>query len=461
MNFKSIFTGKPKNAVPPSMAGETAAFTNLPPSVIQKPSGKDVSTLIFPAQLQRVRQDVQTWREAVEEKENAWYPQWVKISRLYIDTILNGHVDACMKCRRSLTLVREFNLVNADGKVNEEATKLFQSKWFYDFLAHCVNAQFFGYSLIQIGDIVNGRPTGVSVVKRQNVSPDRLNVTPFVYSTTGFPFNDPTYTIDGNKPYDWTIWCPTFSETGIGNCGMGLLYKVALYEIIMRNLLGFNADYIEMFGQPLRHAKTNKSQDDPERMYLEAALDAMGSRPWIITDPTDEVFFVESKNSNGKNSPYENLEQRCEQKISKIILGHADALDSVPGKLGTDNLNSAASLAMNDIQTEDGRFVQNIVNDLLIPKLQKLGVKIPAGTSFEFSNDREVMEARKKEDENNQIAVNVVKTLKESGFDVDENYISERTGIKLTKSVQPTPVLSPQDQNFSKSMKNKLAKFYG
>jgi len=298
-------------------------------------------------------------------------------------------------------------------------------------------------------------------VKRQNVSPDRLNVTPFVYSTTGFPFNDPTYTIDGNKPYDWTIWCPTFSETGIGNCGMGLLYKVALYEIIMRNLLGFNADYIEMFGQPLRHAKTNKSQDDPERMYLEAALDAMGSRPWIITDPTDEVFFVESKNSNGKNSPYENLEQRCEQKISKIILGHADALDSVPGKLGTDNLNSAASLAMNDIQTEDGRFVQNIVNDLLIPKLQKLGVKIPAGTSFEFSNDREVMEARKKEDENNQIAVNVVKTLKESGFDVDENYISERTGIKLTKSVQPTPVLSPQDQNFSKSMKNKLAKFYG
>lgn len=418
-------------------------------------SGTKPSTYSVPLQLTRYRQDIQSWRDAMTKAEQAYFPQRVDMMRMYYDTVLNGHVQACIQKRKNITLLRTFSIVDAKNTINEDTTNYFKAQWFYDLLGYIIDAQFYGYSLCQIGDIRNNKPSSITSVARHNVSPDRLNITQFPYSITGLSFTDPDLVWAGGKPFDWTIYISTSSDVGTSKCGFGLLYKIGMYEIMMRNLLGFNADYLQSYGQPLRVAKTSKLQGDPEYNNLENFLRNAGADAFVILDHQDEIEFVEASSSSAAKSPYANLEERMIKFISKVALGHADALDSTPGKLGSDSLNSASQISLDEIQAVDGRLVECIINDELIPKLKNLGIAIPEGLLFKFNNDQEKITQRINEDKSNLIFAQITQTLKSSGFDVDENYIIDRTGIALTRSapIEAAPI-------FDSSIKNKLTALY-
>ena len=98
---------------------------------VEKNPEKNLRSYITPVQLQRIRQDVQSWREAIAEAEQAWYPHRVKMQRIFIDTILNGHVSACMSRRKNLTLLKGFKLCdNETQEEDEQWTKILQKSWF-------------------------------------------------------------------------------------------------------------------------------------------------------------------------------------------------------------------------------------------------------------------------------------------------------------------------------------------
>ena len=138
---------------------------------------------------------------------------------------------------------------------------------------------------------------------------------------------------------------------------------------------------------------------------------------------------------------YESLEARCEKKISKIILGHSDALDSVPGKLGgQDQEDSPVNQALDNTCTVDMNDITDLTNDQLIPKLRNLGFVIPEGNKFIFDNNEELEEVREKEDDANTKTATIFQTIKNAGGDPDWNYFTERTGIPVVKSEVPDPV---------------------
>lgn len=418
-----------------------------------KNAQKNLSNYISPVQFQRIRQDAQLWRDAILEAEQAWYPHRVKMNRVYQDTILNAQVQACMNRRINLTLLKGFKLCDENGE-DSEYTKLIDKKWFYDFILYTLQAQFFGYSLVSLGDLINDEFPDISIIRRHDISPDRLNVTSYVYSLSGAQFLEDPYK-------DWHIWIPTTTDIGVSSCGYGLLYKVALYEITCRNLLGFNTDYAELFGTPIRVGKTHKTAETGRGQY-EQALRQMGSSGYIILDKLDDLDFVETK-SNGKGyAVYDNLEQRCEKKISKVLLGHADALDSTPGKLGSMNgEESPVYQALEEIQTIDCRFVEYNVNKELLPRMRKLGIRIPENLHFEFKNDAEEEEFRKREDASNQVTANIFKTIHDSGGKADWKYFSDRTGINVEEAPEPD-TFQPfgNKPNLSEKIKNRLNTLY-
>jgi hypothetical protein len=345
-----------------------------------KEKEKNVGSTIIPEGLQRTKQDVGKWREAILEAEQAYNPFRVKMQNGYSDTVLNGHVSACMEYRKNLTLLRDFE-IEVDEEEVEGLEEIFETKWFSDLVNYILDAKFFGYSLISLGDVVNGSFNELTLIKRQNISPDRLNASPYVYGLTGANFTE--------EPYKkWHIYASTPSDNGYSRCGYGLLYKVAMYEILCRNLIGYNSDSAEIFGMPLRVGKTYKT-DETERQEFADALSFMGSAGWMVTDMNEEIEFISNSQSGSGFMIYENLEQRCEKKISKILLGHADALDSVAGKLGNDSAESPAQKAISDIQTLDGKYVENIVNEQLIPNLRSIGFAIPESACFKYSNSSE------------------------------------------------------------------------
>jgi len=410
---------------------------------------RNLRNYITPVQLQRLRHDVQMWRDAIKEAENAWYPHRVKMQRMFIDTILSGHTLACVKRRKQLTLLREWSIVDSEGEPLEDITKTLKKQWFASFIEYALEARFFGYSLIALNDLEDDQFKGLQIVRRFNVSPDRLNVPSIVYQVTGANFMEPPYA-------DWHVWIPTASDVGVSEVGYGLLYNVAVYEIIARNVLGFNADAAELFGMPVRVGTTSKTEES-ERGDFEAALANMGSAGYILKDALDEVELMESSTSGQGYKIFESLEKRCEQKVSKIILGHADAIDSTPGKLGSANdEESPVQKALRDTQAEDGTFLENVVNGILMPKLIAHGFNIPQGAKFAFDNNAEKEKKRVAEDKNNKATADIAYTMKQAGLAMSPEYFEERTGIAtdLAQVDEIGRVSLPE------KVKNRLREFY-
>lgn len=406
---------------------------------------KNLKRTISPVQFTRIRQDVLSWRDAISEAERAYWPFRVKMQRVYQDTVLNGHAGACMERRKDLTLLRDHRIVDATGVENEAATQALKSiKWLRTFMGYALDTLFYGYTLVSLGDIQDSNVIRVEIVPRWFISPDRNVVAPFVYAPSGVSWDE--------RPYNkWHIYLDTPSEDGVSPCGYGILYKVALYEIYCRNLLGDNATYTELFGQPTRVGKTMKT-DEESRADMEAALQNMGSSGWAIIDTNDEIEFLETAKAGTGYKSYESLEMRCEAKISKLILGHADAMSSTPGKLGSGqggtnevgDGSSPVAEALNDKKTKDGVWLEEVINDKLLPKLAALGIfTLPEGCRFEFENDGEKEEGRMREVSFAKALADVAQVMKNAGMQMPPEYFTEQTGIDAEKIELPDPSMLP------------------
>ncbi len=419
------------------------------------PANRSIKTpnnYIYKQQLARIKQDILAWRNAINEVEQPWFPQRIKLQQLYQDTVLNGQVHSCMEKRKRLTLLKDFGFYT-DKKENEALTELFQKTWFYNFMNYVLDSQAYGYSLVGFGEIENDKFPNLQIVPRPSVSPERLQIQHFFYSITGLKFLDPASVDDnGINIMEWTAWIPTPSESGVNKCGNGYLYKVGVYEIFCRNVLGYNGDFVELYSQPYRVGKTDKTEG-PERDALELALRDMGSSGYAIIDPIDEIEFLETALGGTGYKGYESLEKRCEEKISKVILGHSAAIDTTPGRLGN---SEDVEQALLEVQKVDNRFFADYMNETAIDKFRNLGFNIPFGTKFMFKNDKEKQEQQTSENVSNEAVATIAKVMKEAGMEIDPVYFTERTGIKFNKIVEPLPVKN----DFSSGLKAKIQNLY-
>src|ERR1019366_4216071 len=398
------------------MGGVKGSPQNIP---IVEDNAHKPSAFIIPLQLERVKQDVATWRIAIGEAENAYYPHRFRMQQMFVDTVLEGHTFACIQTRKDMTLLKGFKVgkKNAEGVwvENKETSQLFQDKkWFNDLLGYILDAQFFGYSLIQLGDLESSGKEynfkNLTIIKRWHVSPDRKQLVQIPYQTWGLNISDKTYFSKGafeshdkqngvsftedcdanGVPYnDWMLYVDTPSEVGTSICGFGLLYNVSIYSILLRNNLTHNADYNQMFVAPYRHIKTNEKFDSAEYKNLMLAASQMGNNGFLLTSKEEEVDFIQANNGTGYTS-YADLERRCQAMISKMILGHANALDAQTTSLGgggtskktIDEDSTPEGKAKMIVEKRQDLFVSNILNNLLYYKLKKLGFPLKDGECF-------------------------------------------------------------------------------
>ena len=148
----------------------------------------NLSNQIIPIRLQRIMQDTLTWKDAQEEAERAYFPFRVKIQQMFIDTVQDGHVKACKERRTDLTLLRDWQIVDKNGVENELVKEILNKEWFMRFIKHSLDAIFYGYTLIELGDIKNNEFPELKVVKRWNVSPDRFVISNVTYNPIGTNF---------------------------------------------------------------------------------------------------------------------------------------------------------------------------------------------------------------------------------------------------------------------------------
>jgi len=200
---------------------------------------------------------------------------------------------------------------------------------------------------------------------------------------------------------------------------------------------------------PIIWAKTTKTDEAGERSEFQSMVNNIGAAGGIVTDPMDEIEFIESAKGGKGADMYGNFDERMNKMINKIIFGHADAMDSQTGKLGGED---AAKESIEAVENAQNRWITSVVNTEILPKLINLGFPIPIGYKFEILNNGEVYEQRMREDNNNKLTSEIVVNLKNAGYEVDENYITERMGIPVVKSTIQT--------GLTENVKTKLKALY-
>lgn len=406
-----------------------------------------------PVQVLRLKVDLGILKQAVIEAERPLpaLPYRVQLQTIFLNTIDNGTVYACIQKRKNLTLLKKFVIVDEKDNIDDEATKLLDTNWFHLMRNYIHDAQYYGYSLITFGDMVDNFFSDVQITRRTDVSPDRLNLASFPYIPTGINFMEGDF-------YDWSLYVPTPSENGVSKCGYGLLYKVAPYEIIIRSLTGWNTDYTERYGMPTAVIKTVKDNEE-ERAKAEQAAQQLGSNGYLILDLQDEYDLINGDSAGTGWKSYDNLESRCKKAIASIILGHEDGLSSSGGKLTKDDEESPQQKAQRECESIDTRFEEHIVNNILLPKLIKLGIKIPIGKKYKLSNDLETEKEEKHDTDTAAAWAKIALDMKNAGIKLDAKDFEEKTGLKTTDIVEPVSPASSEP--FSPTLKKKLQNTYG
>lgn len=353
------------------------------------------------------KKDIATWRQAWQMAISIENPKRSTLYDIYQDCLVDLHLTGCIGQRKGKTLQKEFRLVDKDGKENKEATKLLNKEWFYDFMDMALDSRFWGHTLIQLGDIIsdkNGmRYNNVELVPRKHVIPE--------YGVIIRDASDDWKNGISYREGDFANWCVEVGKPR----DLGLLLKCAPSCISKKNMLAFWDLFGEIFGAPMRVARTNTT-DEKERARIEHSLDNMGAAFWALFPEGTDIEIKESSRGDAYNV-YDKRVDRCNSELSKGTLMQTMTIDS-----GSSLSQSETHLEIfEDVVAADARLIGCIVNDKLLPLMVRHGFPVK-GLSFEWDNAATFSPAEQREME---------RVLLEY-YEIDPQYFVDKYNVAIT-----------------------------
>lgn len=358
------------------------------------------------------KKDIESWRQAWQVAIDIESPNRTLLYDVYTDALIDLHLTGCISQRKGKTLQKSFKLVNKEGKEVKEATEIFENEWFFDFLDLALDSRFWGHSLIQFGDIINDdmgmRFEKVELVPRKHVVQEYGIITP----EPGGDWRNGFYYRDGELA-DWCI------EVGKSR-DLGLLLKCAPQSLSKKNMLTFWDMFGEIFGMPIRVAKTS-SHDDKDIAQISDALDGMGAAFWGLFPDGTDIDIKESSRGDAFNV-YDKRVDRCNSEISKGILNQTMTIDS-----GSSLSQSETHLEVfENVCRADARQMQYVVNNKLIPLMIRhnfplSGIRFAWDESINYTPEQQIK----------------IEEMILQNYEVDENHFAEKYNIKIIGKKQP------------------------
>jgi SPP1 gp7 family putative phage head morphogenesis protein len=354
--------------------------------------------------LYRTRQDIKTWRDSLTAAESYINPSRWQYYRLLKDIVLDAHLSAVVMQRKNTLLCKEYYLYNMDGTINEEKSKLISREWFKKILSFALDAKYYGFSLVDLGEYKNNDFPNMMLIPREYVKPELGIVVKNSAETQGVKIDDPAF-------YKWNLYfCPDAYD-------LGIFMKAAPLVLWKKNAMAFWSEHTEKFAQPMRVGKTD-TNDNTQLKNMENAMRNMGSSFWAVLDKEDDFQLVTTNTSNA-NEIYENLINVINSELSKLIVGQTGTTDE---KSFTGSANVHAGV-LNDIITSDERYLCDVVNGYVLKVLSMQGFDF-TDVEFKFNFKKELsLEEKAKTDAS---FMPYVKFEKE--------YLEETYGIKLEES---------------------------
>lgn len=323
-------------------------------------------TLVAP---DRQSKDIGKLKEAVIGAESVYFPNRVALYDLYHDILsMDGFLRGIISKRIDTVNNKKIKFIQADGKENEDLTKLINGQKGRDLITLLMESKIWGTSGMEF---VVGPELEFKEVPRKHIKPEKGVITKSQYGVSvdnGFEYED--------MPFVWVVGKPK---------DLGLLLACSMYGIYKRGTFGDYAQYVEIFGQPVRIMKYD-AYDTKTKQELKTVMTESGSALAIMIPKQAEFEMKDGKASNADGKLQLGLIGACNEEMSIAILGNTE----------TTKASSSSGYAQSkehgeqqdELTISDLIFVENLLNSTkFLNILKSYGFDVNGKFEFELDLD--------------------------------------------------------------------------
>ena len=372
-------------------AGKITVGGNIP-----RPGQRQPNTIIL-TQPKRFGIDIADYTTSVKAAENVDFSRRYKLFDLYSDILMDTHLTCVIEKRKNAVLCSEIEF-RRDGKPDDEVNSQIASPWFTRLIADILDAKFWGFTLCQF--FKNGEWVDYDLIPRKHADPVRKLILRHQTDITGTSWEE----------------YPDLLFVGSDN-DLGLLAKAAPWVIYKRNTTADWAQFSEVFGMPIQEYIYETDDEESRQRAINDASNA-GSLAVFVHSKDTELQLREAGNKTGSADIYERLCERCNNELSKLVLGNTLTTES--SENGTQALGTVHKKVEDKVAETDRRYVLNVLNYDMADIFTTMGINTEGG-EFCFPEPKEVDTSTK---------ISILTQLKKNfSLPVDDDYLYEEFGI--------------------------------
>jgi len=312
----------------------------------------------------RNRKDAGKLKAAIERAESIYTPNRTQLYDLYHDVLtIDGHLSGIIEKRTDAVKNKAIRFVDKNGKKVDAYDDLIESENFGRLIELIMESKYWGISGIQF---VVGKEFDFVEIPRKHIRPEKGLITKSQYDYTGTDYiQDKFINVIGN-PKD-----------------LGKLLQCSLYALYKRSGFGDFAQYVEIFGQPVRIIYYD-AYDTQTKNELRKILNESGGSLAMMVPKQAKFEMLDGKTSNGTGELQTGLIGACNDEMSVAMLGN------------TETSKSSQSSGYAQSKTHEGQQLEITKSDLkfIAKKLNQKWFKdvlasygFPVDGKFEFEKE--------------------------------------------------------------------------
>ena len=399
------------------------------------PSNADVFKRLELNTTTLIRASILDWNFAYEDAKDFQIQCRNELIEIYETMEIDSHISAIVETISNNITQRDFFVLSGD-EINEEKTELFESSWFDDFLSIALDTTNWGYTGIQLGDVVDDKFSSIRSIPRQNIKPETNMLKIDSFSRDG------DFSLDDEPYKTWVI--SLFPQLPGDQYKLGKFNKIAKMFILKREVIQFWGIYNELFGNPYRVMKTN-IRDETRRENAQNAMKEMSAAAFSVIDLDDDIEFITSSGSSGMGfQTFQSFIDFANKEMSKSLLGSTMVLDDGSSRSQSEVhlLNTKAFI------NARAKWIVNVINDELIPRMAKIGFPINEDDKFMWKEEDKMTKL-----ENAELFVKLSTMV-----DIPIDVIQETFGIDVEEKQIEVATTDVEPANQSRA--DKISNFY-
>lgn len=327
----------------------------------------------------RNRKDIGTLKAAIQRAESVQLPNRTQLYDTYHDVMsLDGHLSGVWRKRVDAVLNKNLKFVDKSSKKIDAFDALIYSNKFNRLIELIIESKAWGISGVEF---IVGDKFDYEEINRKHIRPEQGLIVKSQYSSDGYDIDD--------LPFVWVV--------GDKN-DLGQLLQCAMYALYKRGGLGDLAQYVEIFGQPVRIIYYD-AYDTKTKGELRQLLNDSGSSLAMMIPKQAQFQMLDGKTSNGTGELQLGFIRYCDEAMSVATLGNSETTTSSKSSgYAQANIHSKQQL---EITKSDIAFVQNVLNEpQFLEILRSYGYPVDGGSfEYEMEIDLETLKLRKEIDE--------------------------------------------------------------